>query len=137
MVKFFHILANVQSVWEKWPFCQGLYIQIQTTQDLSSGSFGDKGGTITYSLSKTTIQTIHHHSIGYILLMNQFQSSLTLVFRSILSMNLPYEKIENIINMLCSPQYKIYTYVSNIELSLIRMTNAKIRFRGQPVNATF
>ena len=69
----------------------------------------------TYSPSKTTINTIRHHSVRYILLTNQFKPSLTRVPPSTLLMNPHTKRSENTMKALCLPHHSPrYTHTVQI-----------------------
>ena len=90
-----------------------------------------------------TVQNNHQHNTSPICEVHIANEPVQTIIDSGASVNIidesTYEKIRkhNESAVLTTPQSKIYTYGSNMELPLLGMTTAEIRFRSTTVTATF
>ena len=90
-----------------------------------------------------TVQNSHQHNTPPLCEVHIVKEPVQAIIDSGASVNIidesTYQKIRkhNQHNVLTTPQSKIYTYGSNMELPLLGMTTAKVRFHSTTVNATF
>ena len=90
-----------------------------------------------------TVQNNHQHNTSPLCEVHIANEPVQTIIDSGASVNIidesTYEKIRkhNESAVLTTPQSKIYTYGSNMELPLLGMTTAEIRFRSTTVTATF